>query len=161
VTLDSDALAGLTTTARGLLPQASAPVLPFGLGLAAARIVPLGLGDLVGTQPEPAGSITGRRVEATLTVTVATTDASRLEGAVADVTAAFITGDPATLRSKGLLQVSLDTLADRVQPSGATPPTFGRELRFKVLYEHLRLPAADEHVIETIPTDVKPTTPSD
>jgi hypothetical protein len=155
VTLDSESLTGLTSAVRALLPEVAAPILPLGLGLAAAQIVPLGLGDFVGTSADPAGSITGRRVRATLAVTVTTTDASRLDAAVANVTAALITGDPAARRAQGLLQVSLDDLSDRVDASGTNPPSFRRDVRFKVLYEHLRLPEAGEYVIETIPTDVQ------
>lgn len=156
MTLDGDSLTGLTSAVRALLPEVSAPILPFGLGLAAAQIVPLGLGDFVGTNAEPAGSITGRRVRATLAVTVTTTDASRLDGAVADLTAALITGDRAAMRARGLLQLSLDELSDRVEAPSTNPTSFRRDVRFKVLYEHLRLPEAGEYVIETIPTDVQP-----
>jgi hypothetical protein len=150
-TLSLAALDGLTAALTSLLPPAADPALQPALLVQPRRLVPAGIGGFVGVNDDPHGEILGRRLEATAVVTVkASGDA--LDGAVAAVSRALLAADRAALRGAGILRLALGEVGPK--PAAPGQATAERDLAFDVLYEFLKLPEADEGVIQEIPIEL-------
>jgi hypothetical protein len=153
--LDADALTSLTTTFGALMPTVSAPQLPHQIALDPLGSGPAGIGGVVGISHTPPGEILGRRLRALARVRVQTTDEGGLDAAVTGVTAAVLTGDRAQQRADGLLSAELDEIGPEtsVTPNGG-PTRFGRDVRFKLLFEHLVPPEEAGDVLAEIEAEV-------
>lgn len=151
--IEDEALAGLTAGVEALLPPQADPDLRPALTLASARLAPSGVGGFVASSPDPVGEIRGCRVDATVLVTVRAPSAADLGASVSAVTRSLLGADRAALASRGIQRVSLGEAEARPPPTG--PLATRRDLSFRVLYEHLRGPAAAEGVIEAIPLSVE------
>jgi hypothetical protein len=145
------ALEAAAAALRALLPGADGALRAPELVLLPTRVRPVGIGGVVATSREPHGLIVGRTVQATAVVRATTSDRARLDEAVGRVTTALLAGDRAAMRAGGIHDLELLEVGAPTTEGGAPDTVFGRELRFRAVYEHLRLPAADEGVIEQIP----------
>ena len=150
--INTEALNGLTTVIQSLLPDVVPPELPPFLLVTPMNITPTGLGGFVGLNNDPQGDILGRRLEATVHVTARAAGLEELNNAVPTITQALLGLDRATLLENGVLQISLDEIAP-VSSSGQ-PGELVRELKFRVLYEFLKIPEESEELIEQIPINV-------
>jgi hypothetical protein len=148
-TIADEAVGGLAAAIESLLPDVADPDLRPTVLVSPRRIAPTGVGGFVGLHEEPEGQIFGRRVEANVFVTVRADDADGLPAAVTAVTRALLTPDRSTLAGEGIQRILLEDMAAAGSDGGVS----FRDLRFAVDYEFLRLPAASEGVIETIPLD--------
>jgi hypothetical protein len=153
--LDADALTSLTTKFGALMPTVSAPQLPHQIALDPLGSAPAGIGGVVGISRTPPGEILGRRLRALARVRVQTTDEGSLDAAVTGVTTAVLAGDRAQQRADGLLTAELDEIGPEtsVTPNGG-PTRFGREVRFKLLFEHLVPPEEAGDVLAEIEAEI-------
>jgi len=151
--IDEQALAGARSALSALLPPADGALLAPELALLPTRIRPAGIGGLVGTSRAPDGEILARRVQAEALVRARTNDASRLDDAVTRVTSAMA-GDEAARRAGGLLELELAELGDASSSSVSGGTVFAREVRFRLLFEHVHRPVDAGDVIDRIPQSV-------
>ncbi len=120
--------------------------LSFGFSNVTHRAV--GIGDLVGPDDDRVGEVFGRMIEATATVDMEAADEATLEAATAAVTDAVLDRPRETLLSQGFLSLELESLAAPTLPEGGGR---ARQMRFRLLFEHLARPEADGEVIGEIP----------
>ncbi len=159
--VEQDALTGLTAAFGALMPAVASPQLPHKVAVDPLRVAPAGLGGYVGLSATPPGEIRAHRVTALARVTVGTTDADQLDAAVTKVTSAIVAGDRAQQRSHGLLEAELEDIGPQVAVSASGVDRFSRDVRFRLLFEHVQLPEASEDVIETIPLHAVPPAAAD
>jgi hypothetical protein len=155
--IDSEALAGLTAAVESLLPDTADPSVQLVLLVAPVQITPTGLGGFVGTNDDPRGEILGRRLGATALVTVRANDVGPTNDAVQAVTGAFLGADRTALLEQGILRVSLDNLGPQSISGSGSTRVVERTLTIKVLYEFIKRPEEDEHVILEVPVDLDST----
>ena len=151
--LTSEALQGLATVMDTLLPAAlrsSLLILPI-------HSAPTGLGGFVGLNDAPAGEIVGRRLRASMLLTLQAADAAQLGSAVTSAVNTVLALDRATLLAQGILRLTFDSLGPEISRPGSSD--LHRELSFHVLYEFLKKPTASEGIIETIPITMAVGTP--
>ena len=150
-TLADEAIDGLTAVVASLLPAGGDPALrPLAL-VSPLRIAPTGLGGFVGLNDDPPGDILGRRLKASVAVTVRASTAGALNDAVKNVTKAFLAADRQALLEQGILKLALEEVGPAADGNGASQ----RELRFTVLYEFVKRPSELEGgVIEEVPLDL-------
>ena len=159
--VERDALTGLTAAFGALMPAVASPQLPHKVAVDPLSVKTAGLGGYVGLSTTPPGEIRAHRVTALARVTVGTTDADQLDAAVTKVTAAVVAGDRAQQRSHGLLEAELEDIGPQTAVSVSGSDRFSRDVRFRLLFEHLQLPQASEDVIETIPLHAVPPAAAD
>ena len=159
--VERDALTGLTAAFGALMPAIASPQLPHKVAVDPLSVAPAGLGGYVGVSTTPPGEIRAHRVTALARVTVGTTDADQLDAAVTKVTAAVVAGDRARQRSQGLLEAELEEIGPQTAVSVSGSDRFSRDVRFRLLFEHLQLPQTSEDVIETIPLHAVPPAAAD
>jgi hypothetical protein len=148
---DADALNSLTTKFEALMPAVAAPQLPHQIAVDPVGSGPAGIGGVVGISHTPPGDILGRRLRAFARVRVQTTDVTRLDAAVTGVTAAVLAGDRAQQRADGLLSADLDEIGPEISlAANGGPARFGRDVRFKLLYEHLVPPEETGDMISEV-----------
>ena len=143
--LTSEAVQGLATAMDTLLPEAlrsSLLILPI-------HSAPTGLGGFVGLNDAPAGEIVGRRLRASMLLTLQAADAAQLGRAVTSAVDTVLALDRATLLAQGILRLTFDSLGPEISRPGSSD--LHRELSFHVLYEFLKKPTASEGIVETIP----------
>jgi hypothetical protein len=150
--MEAEALAGLNAAIGSLLEDAVAPPTRLGSLVTSTQLTPTGLGGFVGANEVPAGEIFGRRLRATVLVTVSANDTDALNEAVVAVTGACLGTDRASLLEKGILRISLDDVG--LQAAGAEDTTVERALTFDVLYEFLQGPEEAEGVIAEVPINL-------
>ncbi|MBI5015278.1 MAG: hypothetical protein HZB55_07270 [Deltaproteobacteria bacterium] len=150
--IEEDALAGLTSNVQALLPVVADPELRPTVTLGAARVTPTGLGGFVAPSDDPPGDVDGRRIEASVLVTVKSSSAGALGPSLAGVTRALLGADRPTLLGRGIHRVALSETGTLVAGPGQRVQ---QDLSFRLLYEHLRIPTAAGGVIETIPLDLE------
>jgi hypothetical protein len=155
--IDSEALAGLTAAVRSLLPPPTDPSVQLILLTTPGHVAPTGIGGFVGTNEDPRGEIRGRLLEATALVTVRANAVGPVDGAVTEVIRAFVGADRAALLERGILRVDLDGVGPQSVSGSESNQVVERSLTFKVLYEFLKRPEEDEHVILEIPIDLDST----
>jgi hypothetical protein len=152
--VSSEALDGLTAAVESLLSDVAEPsvqLIPF---VTPTHVKPTGFSGFVGINEDPKGEILGRRLEATVLVTVRANDSRILNEAVATVERAFLGADRRTLLEQGILRVALDGVgAESVSGSGRNR-VVERGVTFKVLYEFLKRPEEPEDVILEIPINL-------
>jgi hypothetical protein len=151
--IDQQAVAHARAVIRALLPAADGALLVPELALLPIRVRTAGLGGLVARSTAPPGDIVARRVQADAFVRARTSDGARLDEAVSRVTDAMA-GDEAARRAGGLLDLQLAELGPATTSAGAGGPVFTRELRFRLLFEHVHRPAEAGDVIDRIPQSV-------
>jgi hypothetical protein len=152
--LNTEALAGLTTALQSLLPPSADPNLVPDLAVQPTRFAPSGMNGFVGVNHTPDGEIVGRRVSANAIVGVKAKTVDALNGAVASTSAAVVGAPRGDLRRLGILGVGVAGVGPQTPPAPG-PKGFARqELTLDVSYEFLKLPAAPEGVIASIPLDL-------
>jgi hypothetical protein len=150
--IDAEALAGLNAAVGSLLEDAVAPPIQLGSLVTSTLLTPTGLGGFVGANEVPPGEIFGRRLRATVLVTVVADDAAALNEAVVAVTSACLGTDRALLLKTGILRVALDDVGPQTTSEADT--TLERALTFDVLYEFLKGPEEAESVIVEVPINL-------
>ena len=150
--MEAEALAGLNAAMGSLLEDAVTPPIQLGSLITSTLLTPTGLGGFVGANEVPAGEIFGRRLQATVLVTVSANDADALNEAVVAVTSACLGTDRALLLEKGVLRITLDEVGP--QAAGVEDATVERALTFDVLYEFLKRPEEAEDVIVEVPINL-------
>jgi hypothetical protein len=150
--MEAEALAGLNAAFGSLLEDAVTPPVQLGSLVTSTLLTPTGLGGFVGANEVPAGEIFGRRLQATVLVTVSANDADALNEAVVAVTGVCLGTDRALLLEKGILRITLDDVGP--QAAGAEGTTVERALTFEVLYEFLQGPEEAEGVIVEVPINL-------
>jgi hypothetical protein len=139
--IDRAALTSLTAKFQALMPTVSAPQMPHQVALDPVGCGPAGIGGVVGVSHTPPGEILARRLRAVARVRVQTTDAAALDAAVTGVTAAVLAGDRAQQRADGLLGVDLLEIGqETTAPADGGGTRFGRDVRFRLLFEHVQAP---------------------
>jgi len=152
----SEAVAALQGEIAGLLADPGVPALAPEVTVLALSSHLSGIGGLVGRNEEPSGEILARRVEARVTVRVKANTLADLAIVEAAATTAIVGADPVLLRSRGVRQIVREVEGTDVvlaASDGLSAPA-GKDLRFNVLYEHVRLPTAPSGLIEALPQDV-------
>jgi hypothetical protein len=150
--IEAEAFAGLNAAVGSLLEDAVTPPTRLDSMVTSTLLTPTGLGGFVGANEVPAGEIFGRRLQATVLVTVSADDADALDDAVAAVTGACLGTDRALLLEKGVLRITLDDVGP--QAAGVDDGTVERTLVFDVLYEFLKRPEEAEDVIVEVPINL-------
>ena len=150
--IDTEALAGLNAAVESLLEDAVDPPIQLRPLVTATRIAPTGLGGFVGANEIPAGGIFGRRLQATVLLTVSADDADALDEAVVSAISACLGTNRASLLDKGILRVALIDVGP--QAAGAEDTTVERALTFDILYEFLKRPEEPEDVIVEVPINL-------
>jgi hypothetical protein len=150
--IEAEALAGLNTAIGSLLEDAVTPPIQLGSLVTSALLTPTGLGGFVGANEVPLGEVFGRRLQATVLVTVSANDADALNEAVVAVTGACLGTDRALLLEKGILRITLDDVGP--QTEGVEGTTVERALTFEVFYEFLKRPEEAEDVIVEVPINL-------
>jgi hypothetical protein len=146
---DSEAIEALTTALTALIPGG----VPAPLVAIHPRCVrPAGLGGFIGLHHDPAGDIVGRRIDATLSVTVVADDPASLTAAITAVNRALVAADPTALRTSGVLKLALDDIGP--QTAAGDGGGLRQALSFTVLYEYLKPPEEAAGIIEEITLDV-------
>jgi hypothetical protein len=155
-TINVEALDGLTSALQALLPATAEPRLRPSLLVSPTRIAPAGVGAFVGMNVDPHGAILGARVEAAVLITARAPTPGDLPAAVTAVTRALLGRDRPTLLDDGILRIAADGLERPLTdvPDGGGGTVAEQTVRFRLLYEFLRLPAASEGVIREIPLGV-------
>ena len=149
--IDRSALTSLTATFQALMPAVTDPQLPHQLALDPLGSGPAGIGGVVGISNEPPGEVIGRRMRALARVRVQTTDAAELDSAVTGVTAAVLAGDRAQQRAQGLLGAELLEIGPETSTAAdGDEERFARDVRFRLLFEHLQAPTEAGDVIAEI-----------
>jgi hypothetical protein len=136
------------------LPPSADPTLAPDLAVRPTRFAPAGLNGFVGVNHTPDGEIVGRRVAASAVVGVKTKTVDTLNAAVASVAAAVVGAPRGDLRRLGILGVDVDAVGPQTPPAPGPKGVARQELTLDVSYEFLKLPAAPEGVIQSIPLDV-------
>jgi hypothetical protein len=150
--IEAEALVGLNAAIGSLLEDAVTPPTSLDSMVTSTLLTPTGLGGFVGANEVPVGEIFGRRLRATVLVTVSANDADALNEAVVAVTAACLGTDRALLLQKGILRITLDDVGP--QAAGVDDATLERALAFDVLYEFLKRPEEAEDVIVEVPINL-------
>jgi hypothetical protein len=150
--IEAKALAGLNAAIGSLLEDAVTPPIQLGLLVTSTLLTPTGLGGFVGANEVPQGEIVGRRLQATVLVTVSADDADALNEAVVAVTSVCLGTDRALLLEKGILRITLADVGP--QAAGVEDTTVERALTFDVLYEFLKGPEEAEDVIVEVPINL-------
>jgi hypothetical protein len=150
----AEAISALEAVVSSLLVGAS----PAGILVSPTRVAPTGLGSFVGPSRDPAGAITGTRVDAAVRVTVEGNSVAAVNTAAGAVTTALLGADRASLVEDGILRVGLGSMSDRESVQGQT---LRQDLTFQVLYEFLKLPEAGEGIIEEVPLVLRTLDPSE
>ena len=154
-TLGVEALNRLTTTIQSLLPSVADPFLKPDLFINPLRLAPIGLGGFVGINASPPGEIVGRRLEASVHVTVRADTIAQLSGAVSTLTRAVLAADRTALIKQGIQRIALNEMGPKsVVEVGNDKKIAEQELSFKVSYEFLRLPQEAEGIIQQIPLEL-------
>jgi hypothetical protein len=152
--LNGEALDGLTSAIQTLIPSAGDEALEPDVSVNPVKFSTTGLGGFVASSIEPAGEISGRRVEAKARIAVKAESVDTLGPAVAAVTRALIGSGRADLLKLGILRLELDQIGD-VTPPGPDPGDVALQpVTFGVRFEYLKRPAAASGVIGSIPLDV-------
>jgi hypothetical protein len=148
--IDAEAIDELTAAVTALIPGG---VPPPTVALHPRTVRPVGLGGFVGLHHDPDGEIVGRRIDATISVSVVADDPDALANAAAAVNRALVAADRTALRRTGVLKLALDDVGPQTTVTG-----HGADLRqtltFSVLFEFLKRPEEPEGIIEEIPLDV-------
>lgn len=150
--IEAEALAGLNAAIGALLEDAVTPPIQLDALVTSAHIAPTGLGGFVGANEVPAGEIFGRRLQATVLVTVSANEADALDEALVAVTGACLGMDRTLLLEKSILRITLDDVGP--QTAGAEDTTLERAMTFDVLYEFLQRPEEAEGVIVEVPINL-------
>lgn len=152
--MDRDALAGLAGAIEALLPEPSAPSVQFTPLIVPMQLAPTGLGGFVGINADHEGEVFGRRLKATVLITVQANDIGSVNDSVSAVTGALLGTDRKELLQQGVLRVVLDEIGDQVVSGRGTNEVVRRTLVFGVLYEFLKEPEEPEGVILEIPVNL-------
>lgn len=115
------------------------------------RITPTGLGGHIGYDDERIGDITGRRIEAAVTVSVESNNLGNLRTAVNAATLALLGAERGRLAELGVLSVNQEETV--FAPGKGNIET--AQMTFNVLYEYLKRPEASEEVISDIPVNLE------
>lgn len=114
-----------------------------------------GIGGFVGLHEDPHAELFARRLDAELAVRVFSNNAAGLVAAEAQAERDLAAADPLLLRRNGIF--GLTRMTDRDTPtlraSDGIGASFGRDILFKVRYEHMPLPVAPEGVLDALPFD--------
>ena len=150
-TLASEALDSLTAAIQSLLPSVADPFLKPDLFINPLSQAPTGIGGFVAVSASPVGEIIGRRLEASVHVTVKADTVAQLGGAVSALTRAVLTVDRGALLKQGIQRISLSEMGPKSTVNvGGNKKIAEQELSFKVSYEFLQLPKEAEEIIDEI-----------
>jgi hypothetical protein len=155
--ISSEALDGLTAAVESLLPDTADPSVQLVPFITPTHIKPTGFGGFVGISEDPKGEILGRRLEATVLVTVRASTTSAVDDAATTVIRAFLGADRATLLERGILRVALDGIGSRSVDGSSGNGVVEQGLTFEVLYEFLKRPEESEDIILEIPINLDTT----
>lgn len=132
-----EALAALDTAVAALLPASVPSGLSRDLMVAPLRITPAGMGGYVGSSVEPAGSVWGRRIEASVRVSIRGGQDPAAMAYLNQVLRALQSQDRVSLRSRGIYRLNSEV-------------SDARHAELSVLFEYLHLPTSGEGVIEQL-----------
>jgi len=150
--INTEALAGLKAAVESLLENVADPPIQLRSLVTTLRIAPTGLGGFVGVNEIPPGGVFGRRLQATVLVTVSAEDVESLNEAVVSVTSACLGTDRGSLLEKGILRIALDDISP--QAAGMEDTTVERVMTFDVHYEFLKRPEEAEGIIVEVPINL-------
>lgn len=129
---DGQSLEVLRGTLEELLATAD-PALDATLSFSTLRGLPLGIGGLIGRDPEVVGEVFGRRLEARARLDLRAADPAALDAAGRSAIAALLDVSPGELRRRGLLRLALDEAGPIGRPEAGGVE---RPLTFRLLFEH-------------------------
>ncbi|MCC6168160.1 MAG: hypothetical protein IT329_13115 [Caldilineaceae bacterium] len=145
----AEAIASLTTLLAARIPPSDPPRLVYTLALIPLRVRPTGIGAFVDVNDDPIGDITGCQVSADAVVEVNVRPNENLNQAVAQLTTALLSQDPAALRGDGILRLAVKTVTPVVSTGNQIS-----NVTFDVLYEFLAIPQDAGDIIATIPLNL-------
>lgn len=151
----SEAVAALQGEIAALLADGGDPALQPEVTVNAVKSHLSGIGGFVGLSSDPAGEIRARRLDARVVVRVKAGSLAALAAVEAEATTAIVGADPVLLRGRGIQRITREiegTDPVLAASDGLSAPA-GKDLRFNVLYEHVRPPDAPSGVLETLPQD--------
>ena len=152
--INEEALDDLNVSIEVLLADLADPNVQTILMVNPVRIMPTGVGGFVSLNEDPSGEIFGRRVEATVVVTVRVQSVDALNDAVMTVTRALVGAERKNLLQHGIFNITLGEVKPRsIRGSGASR-IVEQDLIFDVLYEFLKVPEEPEEIIEEIPVNL-------
>ena len=152
--ISAEALSTLTAAIQALIPAGNDPALKPSCFVNPTRLMPTGLGGLAGLNVEPAGEILGRKLEASVLVTVRGETSDQLHGAVAAVTSAVVGAERQQLIKQGIQRIVLDEIRPKSIVESGGKSISEQELSFKVLYEFLKLPQEAGQLISKVAMDM-------
>ncbi len=150
-TIDSEALQNLKAAIQTLLPELVEPGVGLVFLVVPFRIRPTGLGGFVVYDEEHTGDIFGRRIEASLNLTLKATNAAALNEAVSKVMQGLLGSERKKLLDLGILHIRLISSTHKEGPGTHAE----QELTFEILYEYLKRPEVAEDSIKEIPVNLK------
>jgi len=154
-TINNEAFDGLTAAMELLLSDVANSNLQTVLMANTFRIMPTGVGGFVSLNEDPAGEIFGRRVEATVVVTVRVQSVDVLNEAVMTVTRALLGAERKKLLQHGVFNIALDEVKPRSVSGSGANRIVEQDMMFEVLYEFLKVPEESEEIIEEIPVNIE------
>ncbi len=151
----TEAINSLKAAVESFLPDISEPAVQIILTFYSLNLTPTGLGGFVGINENPHGGILGKRLEATVAITLRADSAEALDTAANAVTVSLVGADRVALMKEGILRLNLDEVAPQINGMGGGANSFIEQaLKFKVLYEFLQLPQEAGDIIQQIPITV-------
>lgn len=150
-TISAEAVAGLNAALVALLPAVAAPALTPDVSIQLQTISPSGLGGFVGINDLPPGEIYGRKIDAIVVIGVKAAP-NQIDAAVAAAGNALLAADRATLGTLGVQRITLDEAGET---SALSATLVVRPVRFRVLYEFLKIPVDPEGLIQRIPLNIQ------
>jgi hypothetical protein len=152
--INTDALESLQAAIAGLLPEPPDPKVSSAFLIMPKHCKPTGLGGLVDYDRERQGLIYGCRIEATLIVTLTSTEAAALQAMVATVVQNLLGAERKTLLGLGLLDLRLAAISHTPRPSPVVKEE-RYELTFELLYEYLKRPEVPEDRIDEVLAEIR------
>ena len=150
--LSTEAINSLKTAIESLLPDISETAGQMSLTFSSLNLTPTGLGEFIGINQAPYGDILGRRLEATVAITIRADSADALDAAATAVTVSLVGAERMVLVEKGIMGLNLDEVGPKIDGIGEDSNSFIEQgLKFKVLYEFLKQPEEAGDIIQQIP----------
>lgn len=144
--LNQEAMQSLRGLLADLLPDA-APAST--VTLESVSISPTGLGGFLGMHDDPRDEVFGRRVRASVRVTVNGANPGELNDRIDELTDTMLSTGRDTPETAGIQRLALTRLGD------ADAAATRRDAFFDILYEYHRLPTEAGGIIETIPLELE------
>jgi len=149
------AVNSLKATLNSLLPAIADASIQRQLVVHPAKITPVGLGGFITLNANPLGEVLGRQIEAIALVDLQAPTTLLLHQESAAITASLIGENRGALRNQGIFSIVLDQLGlPERQPIASGQFVMYQSLTFRVNYEFLKYPQANEDVIRQVPINL-------